>query len=271
MNTTSKNWCFTLNNYTEAEVAFLTTITEKEDSVIRFVAFAHELGSLEETPHLQGYLCCKHSVRMTQLKKLLPRAHLEKMKGRIDQSAAYCSKQSELQKFGIEPKPPGPSEKNRWAQTLEHAKSSQLDEIEPDIRIRYYNTLNRIARDYAPPPQTIDGLLSNEWIWGPPGSGKSRRAREENPNCYIKSLNKWWENYNGEDVVLIDDFQPGFHMEYFIKIWSDRYPFRADIKNSSALIRPQRIIVTSNYSIEQCFQGVDCEAVKRRFVEIFLR
>lgn len=268
---TAKNWCFTLNNYTEDEVEFLSKCTLKPDYFIRFIAFSHELGTIEDTPHLQGYLSCKHAVRLTQLKKVMPRAHLEPMRGRLDQNAKYCSKQGELHKFGDEPVPPGPREQNRWLETMNHLRNGDLESIDPDIRIRYYGNLNKLLRDYSAKPLTIDGLFENEWIWGPPGSGKSKRAREENPDLYVKSLNKWWDQYNGEHTILIDDFQPGFHMEYFIKIWADRYPFRAESKGGSLLIRPRKIVVTSNFSIEQCFNGVDCEAVKRRFIEIHLR
>jgi len=38
---------------------------------------------------------------------------------------------------------------------------------------------------------TVKGL----WYWGPPGTGKSHKARADNPGAFLKSQNKWWDGY----------------------------------------------------------------------------
>lgn len=54
-----------------------------------------------------------------------------------------------------------------------------------------------------------------------------------------------------------------------MKQWADHYPFKAACKGSQMLIRPKRIIVTSNYPIEGCYEAKeDIEPLKRRFKEI---
>ena len=113
----------------------------------------------------------------------------------------------------------------------------------------------------------IDGELINEWYYGEPGTGKTKKAWNENPKLYIKPLNKWWDGYNGEDVVLLDDWDPKHDvLVSHLKQWADRYPFRAEMKGSSIMARPKKIIVTSNYSIDECFQNPqDVDAIKRRF------
>ena len=115
--------------------------------------------------------------------------------------------------------------------------------------------------------EIMDGELQNEWLWGEAGTGKTRTAWEQNPNLYVKSINKWWDGYNDQETVLLDDWDPRHEMlTQYLKTWADRYPFRAETKGSSMMIRPKKIIVTSNYSIDQCFSNPeDAEAIKRRF------
>ena len=122
-----------------------------------------------------------------------------------------------------------------------------------------HNTFNK--------PAVMDGELQNEWYYGPAGTGKTRKAWEDNPDLYVKSINKWWDGYDNQDVVLLDDWDPKHEvLVSHLKQWSDRYPFRAETKGSSIMARPKKIIVTSNYSIDECFQNPqDVEAIKRRF------
>ena len=114
---------------------------------------------------------------------------------------------------------------------------------------------------------TMNGDLENEWLWGPPGTGKTRTAWNENPILYIKPINKWWDGYKNEPAVLLDDWDPKHEvLVSHLKIWSDRYPFRCECKGTSMMARPKKIIVTSNYHPRECFQNPqDIAAIERRF------
>ena len=117
-------------------------------------------------------------------------------------------------------------------------------------------------------PEMLD-KLTNEWIWGKTGLGKSFTARKENPGFYIKSHNKWWLGYRGEDCIIIDDVSrtEATWLGEHLKQWADHYPFPSETKGDGKVIRPKKIVVTSNYSIDDLW-GHDedlCDSIKRRF------
>lgn len=60
----------------------------------------------------------------------------------------------------------------------------------------------------AKKPDTIDGHLTNEYHWGEPGTGKSRGVRTKYPDAFIKSNDIWWDGYQGEETVIIEEFGP---------------------------------------------------------------
>lgn len=146
----------------------------------------------------------------------------------------------------------------------------ELDLIDAELRIRHYSTFKSIARDYMVRPDQLDGACGI-WIYGLSGSGKTRSANRAYPNAYLKPLNKWWDGYQGEETVILDDMDV-FHRDLTsdIKHWADFLPFIAEVKCSSSYARPKKFIVTSQYTIEQIWEN-DVEslaALKRRFTVI---
>lgn len=89
----------------------------------------------------------------------------------------------------------------------------------------------------------------NDWIYGDHNTGKSMTARAENPGFYTKmTKNELWEGYDDQDCILIEDFSPfQIKMSDDIKIWADRYAFRARVLYGSLVIRPKKIVITSQY------------------------
>lgn len=120
------------------------------------------------------------------------------------------------------------------------------------MQIRHYTNLNYIARDTQVKPKSLD-KPNVDWIYGKTGCGKSYTARKEcedaNLDYYVKSANtKWWCGYKNEPVIIIDDIDIDHkYMAFQFKIWFDRYAFQAESKGFSRMIRPVKIICTSNY------------------------
>lgn len=109
------------------------------------------------------------------------------------------------------------------------------------------------------------------WIWGSTGTGKSHSVISQHPDRYIKALNKWWDGYQGEDVVHIDEIDPKqvCWISPYLKKWADKWPFDAEVKGGALQIRPRLLVVTSNYSMaDMGFAPEDIPALARRFREV---
>lgn len=81
--------------------------------------------------------------------------------------------------------------------------------------------------------------------------------------------NKWWDGYQGEQVVVLDDLdkKAAEHLGHHLKLWGDKWSFTAEAKGSAIAPQYKMFVVTSNYDIEDLIKddSVMLEAIQRRF------
>lgn len=266
----AKNWCWTLNNYSEQEVTRLQALAYDEHST-SYMVFGFETGE-QGTEHLQGFTMFTRRLRLTQVKDLLgDRIHAEPAHGTPKQAADYCKKDGNYWEEGQEPT--DNTGKNQWDAIRQLELAGNLEAIKEQFVGTYHKYRKVIEYECALHTvcHTVDGDLQNKnkWIWGAPGLGKSRFVREQEPAIYTKMSNKWWDGYEGEPAVIVEDLDPtrAEMLTQQLKIWADRYPFTAEIKGGARKMEPSyRLYITSNYPPEACFKNdVDLQAIRRRF------
>lgn len=93
------------------------------------------------------------------------------------------------------------------------------------------------------------------WIVGPPGTGKTHRARTRYGKVYLKPQNKWFDGYQGEETIVIDDmdFNGGQMLGHYLKIWADKWACTGEVKGGTVPLCHKRFVVTSNYTIAELF------------------
>lgn len=121
--------------------------------------------------------------------------------------------------------------------------------------------------------------LDNYWVWGPPGTGKTRWAETNfGGSMFDKPSDIYWNGYHEQETVLINDVGLD-HKDVIwkLKVWSEHRPFNAQCKHGDPIfIRPRRIVVTSNYTISQLLElagivdSMLVGALKRRFTEHYI-
>lgn len=283
----ARSWTWTLNNFTDEEEGAI-----QELECFKYLIYGKEIGE-NGTPHLQGFIQFATMKSLEQVKIILgPRVHLERSKGTPMSNRVYCSKGlqskeewellkeqgpnygkeadvTELGKIPTDGSEGGAAEKERWKRARELAAAGKFDEIDDDIYIRHFGNLKKIHQEKQVRPADLD-QLDYWWFYGPTGTGKSRTARAENPDYYVKDLNKWWDGYAGEACVIIDEWAPAQeeYLSNYLKKWADHYAFSAEVKGGTKCIRPKKIIITSNWCLEDCFKLFqNVEPLLRRFTQ----
>lgn len=266
-----RNFVFTLNNYQVKpdEVAAIQALD------CRYLKYGHEIGE-EGTPHLQGMIIFNSAKTVSAARTALCGCHVEIMKS-LEGSMAYVEKEGDVFEKGTAPQlkrdqgshgaAGGAIEQERWKRLREAAEANDLDSIDEKTRFKDIKLIEHHRDRYLRERDLDDTEEQHEWYYGESGTGKSRKAREENPDAYLKACNKWWDGYTDEDVVIIEDFDKAHHVLcHHLKIWGDRYPFPCERKGGTMKIRPKKIIVTSNYHPKEIWDNnSDLMPILRRF------
>lgn len=241
-----KKVCFTLNNWTEEEYKILT-----EEIEWKYLIIGKERGS-EGTPHLQGAGELVTRRRLTTLSKIIRRVHWEPMKSTMENASNYCKKEGDFVEFGTMPITNSAKITTDTVRTslLDGANIRNLvDDGTPLSGLKYANFwLTYKEKSRREKPTVI-------WLWGASGTGKSRMAQEMAGNDdYWKDNTKWWDGYDGQKAVVLDDFRAHqMKFTYLLKLL-DRYPMRVEIKGGYRQMTSPLIIVTSIVHPENSYQ-----------------
>lgn len=245
----ARHWCFTLNEKDNfplhsKEIDFFENLICGDD--VRYSVWQLEEGSCK---HIQGYISFKKPIRLSTIKSLhfdqMEHVHLEVAIGDELANFIYCTKQDETflcgpWEFGLR------STQNSLLALKDTVdKGLSKDEMWTEhfpLMIRHHRAVDAYILAKSK-PRTWKTQL--HVLYGTPGSGKSETAdREAGPKAYWKPTGKWFDNYEGQDNVVIDDFKGEIPRNEFWKL-CDKYKHLAEIKGSHVNWAPKNIWVTS--------------------------
>ncbi|QUS52617.1 replication protein [Mute swan feces associated circular virus 14] len=207
----AKRWCFTLNNYTPAELQALTDSADNFD----YLCIGRERGS-NSTPHLQGYLILKVKLRLNNVKVLpgLARAHLEISRGTPGQASDYCKKDGDYEEYGTLPKEQGKRTDfealRDWLKGLE-SRPADVDVLQefPSLWGRYKTSCIDFMDKLCPKPTLVSGELRgwqqsvHDIVNVAPDDRKVIFVVDENGNSGKSWLARYWFSEYPDMVQMI--------------------------------------------------------------------
>lgn len=266
-------YCMTFNNYVDGTVERLRA---QASTIFKYFICGKEVGE-QGTPHLQiyGETIARTTIialkgKLIQIDPDLNRIHIEIAMGNAQQNIIYCSKEGDFFEIGDRPSKNGEKSCVKAASELimEGAPMSEVINAYPHIYVQYGSGLTRLMCNVH---SKRNFMTIGFWLYGKTGAGKSKWAAQNFPEAYWKpSLDKWFDGYMMENVVIIDDYRAtqDLSFEYLLRL-VDRYPLMVQTKGAFVPFVPKILIITSPRDISETFMHLshqeDLDQLTRRF------
>jgi len=269
------SWVFVINNPTAGDLGRIDGLVDSDEtdpvtgkpSALRYLAVSDEVGE-SGTPHLQGYLELTNGGKVLQaLRKWLSlRGSYAPRHGTPLQAAQYAGGCG-----GQTPAKAGSRLRREVGKITKQGAREDLKTIPELVRqgatmtgmMEAGQVMNSATMRFAEGAMKIleparVGTCVTLWIWGPSGAGKSYAAMRAFPGAFLKKATsrEWWDGYDGEDVVILDDFRDS-HMSFgdFIGITDPAVPARVQVKGGMRQLRATTIVVTSVFPPSEIYKA----------------
>lgn len=250
------------------------------------IAFKRIVFQEEETKggyrHLQGYFELYKRRSFNYIQEAWGFTHLEIAKGTPWENYTYCTKpDTQTGRYGyvrgIFPEPCSSKRKKNpedFDELVEDCKEHDERFIArkyPRYFLRHCNGIPRLINHWKDPAGNrqivVIALIGNT------GTGKSHWGRQyaawHHKTIYCKGVQDatgtpWFNGYEGQSVLLLDDFNSNQLEFRFLLTMLDIYPLKVQTKNGYVDAMWDTVIITSNSSILQWYERQNTAPLQRR-------
>ena len=218
-----------------------------------------EMGGNTNRLHLQGAVSCSVQRRASTMGnqfKVKPEA-FQKMRGQPSDSLAYCTKgETRVEgttywQYGDCPGGQG-SKLAKVAKVIKEAGLKAAIKEFPETYITNGRGMKDLNRFYLSEKERNTEMCVIV-VYGTPGCGKSywaKRIFAPNDTYTLPAVSSggqaWFDGYNGERVLLIDEFSGRIEFELF-KNMLDPYPMQCPVKGDYVPALWDTVIITTNF------------------------
>lgn len=260
-----RNAVFTINNPDK-------NLELENNACVRGCIWQEERGE-NGTVHYQGYIEFTKKMSFKAIKEVIgERAHVEERKGTREQAINYCRKEDtrvdgpwiygdmEIDKPGKQGKRTDLDDACDLIVTNGRNIGKGLHEVavsNPTTFVKFHKGLQALATRINMGDRTEKPRV--EWIYGPTGCGKTLYATTRSSTFYIKDGTMWWDGYEQQETIVIDDFDGKWPFRDLLRIL-DRYPYQGQYKGGYVKINSPNIIITCDRRPEVLYDVILSDA-----------
>lgn len=269
----SRIYCFTWNIRPDDE-----SLPIWHADAMHYMLYQQEVAPTTGQLHLQGVVKFKKPQRLPGAKRLLGAQHVHLEACRNWTAAKEYCKKEESRVPGTVPTELGEDvtqgQRCDVEAVVELVKSGagirQIAEAQPVTFMRFHRGIRELRLALQTPPAIHRKAVL---LQGATGVGKTRFVMDNFTEIYnvFDMRAPWFDGYDGQKVVLLDECGSGMMHYNILKQLTDRYPFQVPVKGGSAPWMAEIIFLTSNESLQQWYPNlpsVHLDALERR-IKVF--
>jgi len=252
-----------------------------DETKMTYLCYQKEFCPTTNKEHWQVYVEFKDSYAIKYCQKYLnsPNCHIEKRQGTPYEARDYCKGdkknngnflENSFKEFGDINKCPlttkKKGERSDLKKNIEIIKNGgNLKDIDSEMVIKYSKGFKDLIniRDIETEKHKTFKNVDVYILYGCAGSGKTRAVYEKEKTENIYKLEKtkneiYFNNYNNEKILLIDDFYGWIPWSYLLQLL-DGYPQQLNVKYGTAFKNWDKVYITSNEPYENWYNKTDTD------------
>lgn len=283
----SRKWCITDFDLTHVDLMRNLVKGYKAS----YCCFQIEVCPKTNRDHIQGYVRFNEQKTGLSMRKLLVGAHIESQWAKVDKCAYdYCKKERtakdghKAEEYGVRPSGQG-------ARTELIAINKKIRQVGINAMLResdaYDNEYVRYKSGWQDLERRVRPVVKRKWmtkatyVFGQSWIGKSywckKQAEAAGGGIFDKksTMKQWWDGYEGEDNVIMDDHAPDALTIHEWLSLIDESPCTLQLKGGSTQFISKEIYVSQNININEYWNTISSinpvhiQAWLRRFTRVF--
>ncbi len=263
-----RNWVFTLYN---AQEDIDRGFWSRFGTTLKYGICQLERCPRTQRLHFQGYVEFSNACRMNMLTRALPGIHVEPREGSRQQAIDYCKKEdtrvSGPYEFGDinVPNAGHRTDIDALRDAITSGKSEQyIFENHTTQYLRCQRSIRR-AMNFYTRQRTVETQLTV--LIGPTRVGKTTLIQTLYPNAYWKDHTKWWDGYEGNTIIVLDEFHGSIPVATMKVLTGCSTPTRVETKGGYVPFVGSKMIIIANVGIDRWWNWDNIRSPKEAILE----